>query len=121
YDYRAHFEANTKAKGSTPEAEMKKLLLQWRKGELETDKAKLELDVAKLTAKAKGAAVESADDDIRRRRVESTIDAMVVEVHRHECEWVNPGDPILRIVRMNKLWVEGRLKLADVSQMQVVD
>lgn len=121
YDYIAHDAANKKARGSTPEAEMKKLLLQWKKGELETEKAQLELDVAKLTAKAKEASVEAADDDIHRRRVFSPIDAVVVEVDKHAGEWVNPGDRIMRIVRMNKVRVEGSLPIALVSPTQVVD
>lgn len=121
YDYLAHKLANQKARGSTPEAEMQKLLLQWKKGELETEKAQLELDVAGLTAKAKEASVEAADDDIRRRRVFSEIDAVVVEIDKHVGEWVNPGDRIMRIVRMNKVKVEGLLPIALVSQTQVVD
>jgi multidrug efflux pump subunit AcrA (membrane-fusion protein) len=121
YDFRAHDEANRKAPGSTPAAEMKKLQLQWHKGELETEKAQLELDIAKLTAKAKEAAVEAADDDIVRRRVLATMDAVVTDVHRRRGEWVNPGDPILTIVRMDKVRVEGRLDFNDVSPMQVID
>ena len=121
YDWRAHDAANRQAKGSTPEAEMKKLLLQWKKGELEVEKAQLELDVAKLTAKAKEAAVEAADDDIHRRRVFSPIDAVVIEIDKHVGEWVNPGDRMMRIVRMNKVRVEGILPIAEVSPTQVVD
>jgi multidrug efflux pump subunit AcrA (membrane-fusion protein) len=121
YDYIAHAQANKKAKGSTPEAEMKKLLLQWHKGELETEKAQLELDIAKLTAKAKEAAVESADDDIHRRRVLATLDSMVMEVYAHEGEWVNPGDPIVRVVRMDKVKVEGSLIIDEVLPDQVID
>jgi macrolide-specific efflux system membrane fusion protein len=121
YDYKAHYDANRKAPGSTPAAEMKKLELQWQKGELETEKAQLELDVAKLTAKAKEASVEAADDDIHRRRVFSHIDAVVVEIDKHVGEWVNPGDRIMRIVRMNKVRVEGSLPIALVSPTQAVD
>lgn len=121
FDYIAHVRSERKVKGSVPEAEMKKLELTWQKGVLEIEKAQLELKVAGLTAKVKEAAVKSADEDIRRRRVFSTIDAVVLEVHRHVGEWVNPGDSILRIVRMNKLRVEGRLRIADVSPTHVID
>lgn len=121
FDYEAHKEANKQAPGSTPKAEMMKLLLQWQKGELEVDKAQLEFDVAKLTAKVKEASVEAADDDIQRRQVLSPIDAVVIEVDRHVGEWVNPGDRIVRIVRMKTVRVEGMLRIGDVSPTQVVD
>lgn len=121
YDYRAHYVANEKAPGSTPKAEMKKLELTWHKGELEKEKAELEFEVADLTAQAKEAAIASADDDIVRRQVVSRLDGMVIEVHAHEGEWVNPGDPIVRVVRMDKVWVEGMLQIDTVAQTQVVD
>ncbi|HQU42926.1 MAG: hypothetical protein B7Z73_09405 [Planctomycetia bacterium 21-64-5] len=121
FDFEAHRDANKQAPGSTPKAEMMKLLLQWQKGMLEVDKAQLELDVAKLTAKVKEASVEAADDDIHRRRVLSPIDAVVIEVYRHVGEWVNPGDRIVRLVRMKTLRVEGMLRLADVAPTHVKD
>lgn len=121
YDYSAHYEANQRAKKAVPDVELKKLWMTAEKGRLETEKAQLELDVAKLTAKAKEASVEAADDDIHRRRVFSHIDAVVVEIDKHVGEWVNPGDRIMRIVRMNKVRVEGSLPIAVVSQTQLVD
>lgn len=121
FDYEAHREANKQAPGSTPKAEMMKLFLQYQKGVLEVEKAQLEFDVAKLTAKVKEASVEAADDDIHRRQVRSRVDAEVIEVYRREGEWVNPGDRILRLVRMKTLRVEGRLRLADVAHTQVAD
>lgn len=121
YDYKAHLKANEQAPGSTPLAEMMKLKLTWEKGVLEVDKAQLEFSVAKLTAKVKEASVEAADEDIRRRRVLSPYDAVVIEVVRHAGEWVNPGDRIMRIVRMKTVRVEGMLRIGDVSPTQVHD
>jgi multidrug efflux pump subunit AcrA (membrane-fusion protein) len=121
FDYIAHLRSEKKVKGSTPEAELKKLELTWQKGVLEIEKAQLELDVAKLTAKAKEAAVEAADDDIHRRKVTAQIDAMVVQVERRAGEWVNPGDMILRLVRMDKIRVQGTVRIEDVRPSQVID
>jgi multidrug efflux pump subunit AcrA (membrane-fusion protein) len=121
YDYLAHYQANQKARQAVPDVELKKLLLTWRKGVLETEKAELEFKVAGLTAKVKEASVEAADDDIERRRVTSPIDGIVIEIDKQEGEWVNPGDRIMRIVRMDKVRIEGQLPIADVSPIQVKD
>ncbi|MGH7136442.1 MAG: efflux RND transporter periplasmic adaptor subunit, partial [Pirellulales bacterium] len=121
YDYLAHFEANKQARKAVPEVELAKLKVTAEKGRLETEKAELELQVAKLTAKAKEAAVEAAEDDIHRRRVLSPIDAVVIEIDKHVGEWVNPGDRIMRIARMNKVRVEGKLAIERVSPAQVYD
>ena len=120
YDYKAHHQANVRQPKSVPDAEIRKLLLQWHKGVLEIEKAELEKYIAELTAEVKGASVEAAEVDIRRRKVMATLDAVVVDVFRHEGEWVNPGDPIVQLVRMDKLKVEGTLKLAQVSPTELV-
>lgn len=120
YDYKAHHEANQRQPKSVPDAELRKLLLQWHKGVLEIEKAELEKHVAELTAEVKGASVEAADVDIRRRKVMATLDAVVVDVFRHEGEWVNPGDPIVQLVRMDKLKVEGTLDIEQVSPTELV-
>jgi multidrug efflux pump subunit AcrA (membrane-fusion protein) len=120
YDFKAHDEANRQQPKSVAAAELKKLLLQWHKGVLEIEKAELEKYVAELTAKVKAASVEAADVDIRRRKVMAPLDAVVTVVYRHVGEWVNPGDAIIRLVRMNKVSVEGTLRIAYVSPTQVV-
>lgn len=120
YDYRKHVDAERTTPGVTPKAELKKLQLTARKAELEIEKAVLEQDIAKLTAESKSASVEAADDDIERRKVLAPIDAVVVDVTRHIGEWVNPGDRLLRLLRMDKLRVEGTLTLAAVPPDEVV-
>lgn len=119
-DYVVHLEANKKVPGSTPETEMLKLRLQWEKGELETEKAELERKIAALTADSKAASVEAADDDIHRRKVLAPLDGIVAEVFKHRGEWVNPGDRVVQLLRMDKLRVEGNLKIAKVSPSEVV-
>ncbi|HEX5443898.1 MAG TPA: HlyD family efflux transporter periplasmic adaptor subunit [Pirellulales bacterium] len=120
YDYRKHVDAERTTPGVTPAAELKKLKLTADKAYLEIEKAVLEKHIAELTAESKAASVEAADDDIERRKVLARIDAMVIDVKRHEGEWVNPGDRLLRLLRMDKLKVEGTLTLSEVSPENVV-
>lgn len=119
YDYRKHVDAEKTTPGVTPMAELKKLKLQADKAYLEIEKAQLEKDVAELTAGSKAASVEAADDDIERRQVLARIAGMVVDVKRHKGEWVNPGDTVVRLLRMDKLRVDGQLTLDEVSPESV--
>lgn len=119
-DYASHLKANIKVPGSTPDTELLKLKLQWEKAELEIEKAQLELEVAGLTAEAKQANVDAADDDIHRRRVLAPLDGIVAEVFKHAGEWVNPGDRVVQMLRMNRLRVEGRLNIKELSPAAVV-
>ncbi|MGH7193468.1 MAG: efflux RND transporter periplasmic adaptor subunit [Candidatus Saccharimonadales bacterium] len=120
YDYTKHVAAERTTPGVTPAAELKKLELTAHKAKLEIEKAKLEKDIAELTAESKAASVEAADDDIDRRKVLAPIDAMVVDVTRHAGEWVNPGDKIVRLLRMDKLRVQGSLTLSETSPENVL-
>jgi len=119
-DYRVHLEANQKVPGSTPATELEKLKLQWQKAELEIEKAQLEQKIAALTAESKEASVEAADDDIHRRKVLAPLDGIVAEVFKHAGEWVNPGDRVVQMLRMNRLRVEGSLNIKKLSPAEVV-
>ena len=44
---------------------------------------------------------------------------VVVERYRRAGEWVQQGEPILRMVQMDKLRVEGFLKLEDFAPLEV--
>jgi len=119
-DYGGHLKANIKVPGSTPDTELEKLKLQWQKAELEIEKAQLEQKVAALTAEAKEANVDAAEDDIHRRRVLAPLDGIVAEVFKHAGEWVNPGDRVVQMLRMNRLRVEGSLNVKNLSPAEVV-
>lgn len=58
YEYRAHFEANQKAPGSTPKAEMKKLELEWQLAEVKKERA----DVILAGLRGQRADLEAAAD-----------------------------------------------------------
>jgi len=100
-------EANSKAPGVYPEMEIKKLELTKDRAALQIEQAQMEQIVAKMAAEAKAVEVEAADVAIARRQVTSPIDGVVVERLRKPGEWVSPGQPIVRVVRLERLKVEG--------------
>jgi multidrug resistance efflux pump len=55
----------------------------------------------------KAGEVKLADLSIQRRQIVAPFDGVVVDVYKHIGEWVALGDPVLRVVRMDKLKVEG--------------
>jgi multidrug efflux pump subunit AcrA (membrane-fusion protein) len=72
----------------------------------------------------KKSAVEAADDSILRRRITAPFDGIVIDVLKQSSEWVNAGDPVLRVVRMDHLHVDGFLNgdefnPADVARRRV--
>ena len=59
------------------------------------------------------AEVQAAEANLERRRITAPLDAVVVELSRHEGEWAQVGDPVMRLVRIDRLRVEGFLNAKD--------
>ncbi|MEX0714585.1 MAG: HlyD family efflux transporter periplasmic adaptor subunit [Pirellulales bacterium] len=121
WEYKANVDANKKSRNAVAHAEINRLKLQWKKAELQIEQAQVEQKIAELTAEAKGAEVDAAEDDIQRRKIVAPISGEVVEVLPHAGEWVNPGDPVLHIVRLDKLRIEGRLKVVEFAPGEIIN
>ena len=111
-------EINRKSPGAVPESELRRKQLALHRAELQIDRSRLDLKVAGMTADVQGAAVRAAEEGILRRRIVAPFAGMVVDVYRETAEWVNAGDPVLRIVRMDRLRVDGFL---DAAQLNATD
>ena len=65
-------------------------------------------------ARSKAAAqLQAVENEIKRRIVTSPINGVVVDKFHHVGEWAQAGEPIYRIVQMERLRVEGMLKAAE--------
>ncbi len=100
-------DANRTVSGAITSVEIERLRLNQQKSELSIEQARLEQKLAGLTATSKEVEVQAASDAIARRLVTAPLDGVVVEVFPHEGEWLQPGDPLARVVRADTLRVEG--------------
>ncbi|MCE9548563.1 MAG: HlyD family efflux transporter periplasmic adaptor subunit [Planctomycetia bacterium] len=118
-EYLAANDANHHVANSVALAEVRKMKLEHGKSVLQIEQSGVEQSVAHADASAAAAKVEAADDTIRRRRIVSPIDGTVVEIRRHVGEWVQPGEVLLHVVRLDRLRIEGFVKSADVRPSRV--
>ena len=86
------------------------------KSELEVKRAEVGQEVALLQAELKRRELELATIGIERRQILSPLDGVVVEIYRNRGEWVEPGEKVLRILRLNRLWVEGFIPVEELSR-----
>lgn len=84
--------------------------------ELEVAKAEAEHEVAQLQVSLKKREHDLASLDVARRRILAPIDGVVVELYHDRGEWVEPGQPVMRILRLNRLWAEGFIRVEDLSR-----
>jgi macrolide-specific efflux system membrane fusion protein len=105
--------------GSVTQQEIAKLQLAKRRDELQIERSKLEMRVAKMNADVHQAGVKSADDAVARRQILSPLPGVVVNLSHEKGEWVAAGDPVVQVVRINRLRVEGFLSADEVAPEEV--
>lgn len=112
-------EIKRRTPGAVTDAEIRRKQLVRTREQLGIDRAKLERQIAQLTAQVKDSAVRAADDTILRRRIVAPFDGMVVDVYKQNSEWVNAGEPVIRVMRMDRLRVDGFLSGAEYNPVDV--
>jgi len=117
--YEQGMEANRLVAGTVPEAEMKQRWLSVVESGLGIEKAQMVQKIAGLTARVKQAEVEAADDNLQRRRVKAPFAGVVVKVFPNASEWVQPGDPVVHLVEMDRLRIQSYLRAADYMQAEI--
>jgi macrolide-specific efflux system membrane fusion protein len=93
-------------KKSVSESEMDRLRLAEQQAALELELARHELQVAALSVEIKESDFLLAEEKVHRCQIVAPISGVVAEIKRHRGEWVEPKQPLLRIVRVDRLRAE---------------
>jgi len=106
-ELRRSLETNEKFSKTISDSEIDRQRLVVERGELELQQAEQDRQIAKLTHDVKEQEYRLADEQLRRRTLNSPIKGMVVEVNQQRGEWVQAGETVARVVRLDKLRAEG--------------
>ena len=87
-----------------------------RRLQLEMKDAQLEHGIASLTAQRMATSVDVAMEKLDRHQMKSPLTGVVVEKLHHVGEWVEAGEPVLRVIRLDTLFVEGYVAATLVDQ-----
>ncbi len=101
---------------SVSKSELDRLQLVAERAELEVEQAEHEASIAALTAKIKQNELQRATEEVDERRITAPAAGVVVSVARSAGEWVKPGDPVVRLVRIDRLRAEGFLNAQYATQ-----
>lgn len=105
--------ANEGAKGAVADIDILKTKLEWEKATLQIEKAKEERVAAGLTAKAKAAEAKAAEIGVERRILRAPFDGVVINVKKHIGEWVAAGEPVVELIRVDRLSIRGGLQASE--------
>jgi macrolide-specific efflux system membrane fusion protein len=100
---------------SVSQSELDHLRLMVQKTTLEIEQAEFELELAQTARELKEVDVASAEHAIGQRRITAPLAGFVAEVNREPGEWVQPGQPILKILRLDRLRAEGLASAQSVD------
>jgi len=114
-------EINRRQPGTVPATEIRRKQLDRTRAELQIGRSRLDLRVAQMTADVQNAAVQAADDSIQRRRIIAPFSGQVLQVYRQSNEWVNIGEPVLRVIQMDRLYVDGFISGADYNVVDIAN
>jgi HlyD family secretion protein len=88
---------------------------------IEIVKAELEMKKAKGEAELELARMKEVETRIRRHVLHSDFDAYVIEIFKKPQEFVNIGEEVMRIARMDKLWVQGIVDIRDLNPYEAMN
>ncbi len=96
-------------KGALPRQEYERSALQAKQAALQLEQARRDMETATKDAQVESFNVRAATDSIKRHSIQSPIDGNVMELYKEAGEWVNAGDNVMRVARLDRLYVQGLL------------
>ncbi len=99
-------EANQGFANAVTDIDMRKMKLEYARSLLQIEKSEKDIIIAKKEAEVKAGELRAAQINLDDRTIVAPFDGEVQQLFRHQAEWVNPGDPILRLVQFDVLYVE---------------
>lgn len=90
---------------SRTELNQQKLILDQAK--LEKEQAAHNQGLARIAVEEKEKELEQAELRVKRREITAPFGGLVVEVFCDLGGWIEPGDPVVRLIRLDRLRVEG--------------
>ncbi len=107
--YRRASKAEANFPNSIPQTDLERMQLDAEQSELAVRQAEHDQAIARLEHELKTTEFEFAGQRVERRKITAPFDGMVVEVQGRRGEWVQPGDRVIRMIRLDPLRVEGFL------------
>jgi multidrug efflux pump subunit AcrA (membrane-fusion protein) len=113
WDYERAKKANV-GFSAVSEGELQRLELADKEARLRVDQATHEFETSGLAVGVSEAEDAVAALRVQRRRIVAPLDGIVVQRYKDVGEWVQTGEPILRIAKIDRVLVQGRARPSEV-------
>ena len=112
--------AHNRVRDSVPEVERRRLELDWKRAVLQIEQSEKTKDIEQFDLELRIQEFRAAEDTLARRKIISPIDGVVVTLFPKVGEWIQAGDPVVRIISLDKLRVDGFINIRDFAPDQVL-
>lgn len=106
--------------GAVSLTELRRASFQYERAMAQIAVAKNDKVVAGHNAEAKTAQMGAIDVELERRKVLSPLNGQVIEVLKHNGEWCTPGESVVRVLRLDRLRIEGFVFASEASPGDVL-
>lgn len=114
-----NYKANQEVPGTVSQTEVRRAELKWDEFRLQAEASEFKLQQTALEAKVREAEVSTALERIKRSKILAPLDGMVVDRKRQRGEWCQVGDPVIHVVRLDRLRVEGFVPAGEYSPGEI--
>ncbi len=118
-DVTRSLESNTRVPNAVPVAKLERQVLERDRTLLQLEQAERDFEVAKLKKNLTKNQVELSNLLLQKTEIRAPISGMVTAVERQRGEWVEPSETVIRLVKIDRLRVEGFITAESASKVRI--
>ena len=111
--------SNAKVPNSVPNAKLERQVLERDRTILQLEQAERDFEIARLNKDMTESQIEMSKLLIKKTEVRAPMAGMVVGVERRKGEWVEPSETIVRLVKVDRLRVEGFVSAEVAAKVRI--
>jgi len=113
-------EANrTGGRNVVSDSEVRRLQLALERAVLQIEQSQMDQEIAVLTKSVRKEEYEAALENVEERLIRAPFAGVVEDIYRQKGEYVREGDPVMRIIRLDELRVQGFINAAEFNPKEV--
>ena len=119
--YKRSLQAIKQYAKSVSKTELERLKLEYERARLSGEQAERTAATNELNVELRKAQLDLATVELENREIKTPVSGLVVQVYRQVGEWVQPGQPVARVINLKKLRVSCRCYLNDASPETIAE
>ncbi len=120
-DWKGDEQANEEQPGAVPQIQVREKKLAFERARLQIERAANEQVLAGLDSETKEAERDAAKTALDRLTLAAPFDGEIVDVYADNAEWVGPGDPVMRLHRLDQMHVDAFVPASDYNREELLN